>query len=87
MDLSGNQKLKTLWEHDEDLDLLTVTFKDDTETTTFGTLVIEGTRFRSLVDMLNNVGQFFLPPVLDLTTRQKHRTVLENGTASTEFNA
>lgn len=87
MDLRGQSKIVTEYSYDEDLDVITVTFRDATEATDLGEMIIEGSRFRSMVDGISQVGRQLFPPELDLTTREKHRTLFSTDTkkATTEF--
>ncbi|NDC22530.1 MAG: hypothetical protein EBZ49_00145 [Proteobacteria bacterium] len=87
MDLTNNDILVTSWEIDELDNTLTLTFKDVTEATTLGTMVVDTTKFRSLVDALNQVGQALFPTEQNLTTREKHRTSFNTKTqkSTTEF--
>jgi len=87
MDLSGQPKIKTVWSYDEGTDMVTVYFKSEDELTTFGDIIIEGKKFRSLFEPFMEVGRLFFPDSRDLLDRKFHRTNYDNRTkkALTEF--
>jgi hypothetical protein len=85
MDLTNNTQFKTLWTYDQVADLMTVTFKTFDEVTTLGEIKIEGKRFRSLLDSIVQVAPFYLPGVLDASTREFHETLFVSGVSSTRF--
>jgi len=56
IDLVGQNDIKTLVEYDEGTGVITLTFKDEPETTTFGTFEIEATRYLAMIAVMKEVG-------------------------------
>jgi len=85
MDLTGQSVIKTFWSIDPDTHVLTITFKDTTEATTFGTVVLESTKIRSMLDAMEAVRQFYVSD--DAPSNIKHRTLhdTELNRATTTF--
>jgi hypothetical protein len=86
MDLTGQDIVKTGWVYDELNDIMTVTFKDDADVV-LGDMILEGNKFRSMLDAMSQVGRMLFPSTLDLTTRMEHKTNFDilSGEAVTEF--
>ena len=65
---------------------ITITFKT-TGYTVLGSLKVEGIKFRSMVDALDQIGKFFFPEALNLSTRKFHITTfsIATGQSTTEF--
>jgi len=84
MDLTGQSKINILWANDEDAGTTTLTFKDATETNVLGTLVIESTRLRSVLQSLGEVTKFYFP---DGSPQEKGRTLFlsSSGKATVAF--
>jgi hypothetical protein len=84
MDLSGQAKIKTLWNADPVTGLTTITFKTDDEATTLGDIIIETTKLRALAEMTDEVARYFSP---DGQPRQGQITLFDNRIlkAETEF--
>lgn len=87
MDLQGQSTIVHKWIYNETSDVLTIQFWDITEVTFFGDIVIEGKKFRALLDSVGEVGKIFFPDV-DFAQFEKHRTVFKTTTnaAVMEFN-
>lgn len=88
MDLQGQSTLVHKWIYNETSDVLTIQFWDSTQTTFFGDLVIEGKRFRALMNSVGEVGMKFFPDI-DFAKFDRHRTVFKTTTnaAVMEFNS
>ena len=84
MDLTAQAKIKTSWSYDEGLDIMTVTFKDDTEAITLGDIILEGQKLRSMLSAMEEISNKFFP---NLVPQAGHRTVFDNiaNKAITEF--
>ena len=83
IDLVGQDNIKTLVDFDEGTGVVTLTFKDPTETVTFGVFKIEASRYLAMFAMMKEVGLKVVgevdPDIL--------RTVYDENTlvANTEF--
>lgn len=83
MDLTTYDKFVVSWsELDGDL---TLTFKDETEVTTIGTIKIQATRVRSFLDALAGVALVYAPPINDTTDREHCKTIFSSNKSVTEF--
>lgn len=78
MDLRGEDKIKMFWGLDEGTGDFTMTVKNDLEDTVLGELIIEGRRFRSLMQAWDESGRYYFPDQDNLTNRDNHRSLFDN---------
>ena len=84
MDLTTHDNFVVVWS--ELNGNLTMTFKDNTEVTTLGTITVQTTRVRSFIDSLAEVALVFDPPVNEqLATREYCKTTFIEGKSRTAF--
>jgi len=81
MDLTDQPNIKHKWTITDGV--LTIQFKDDSDTV-LGDIIIEGNRFRSLQEALNEVSRKFFPDV-DSGDFVGHKTLFKGDEANTEF--
>ena len=80
MDFTAYDKFVIVW--DRGVTDTTLTFKDDTETITLGTVVIQSTRLRSFINSLQQVS----PQIItDLEQKESSRTQFKSGKSIVEF--
>lgn len=56
IDLVGQNDIKTLVSFDEGTGVITLTFKDPPETTTFGVFQVEASRYLAIITMMKEIG-------------------------------
>jgi len=71
----GTEQLNTIWTYDSVADEVTVTFKNQTEDVTFGAIQIEGRRWRSFLQSMDEVGRFFFPVADNQAGREFHQSL------------
>lgn len=77
MDLSGQAKIKTFWNYDEETDVIVLSFYDDAETTLLGHITLEGKRLVSFLEALSESSRYFFPPVENIN-REFHKSNFDN---------
>lgn len=84
MDFTGLTSFITKHAVDELTGVLTITFRDDTDTTTIGEIILEGVRARAFFEAMCRIQEARWPNGI---TRQGHKTVFKANTdqGTTEF--
>lgn len=84
MDLTAITKFITKHAVDEETGILTITFRDEEDTTTLGEIILEGVRARAFFESMSRVQEVRWP---NGVTRQGHRTIVDLNAdkATTEF--
>lgn len=77
MDLSGQDRIKTFWNHDEEANSIVLEFYNDAEDTLLGSVTLEGSRLVSFLEGLSESARYFFPPV-ENHEREFHKTVFDN---------
>lgn len=85
MNLVGAASLKTTYAFDEDAGEVLITFTDLAETTTYGTITVEISKHRALMEMLAAVAKTYSPDNASGAVGRRVILDVNNFVATTDF--